>query len=158
MNKKLLATETLVRALANDEPIDNIIDDISSRLGQTNGSVHSLNLERLSYITLKDGERDVLRIFGPNMFRPTHTESDDKVRNLLGSFLCDMQVHNSRDLEITAKPGFFFLNIRTGFYTQWEIRLESKDTVIGVISEIGNFYDRNTSIEIDLPRFNSVMN
>lgn len=146
MSNQIFAAETLARTLACDESVDCVVDDISSRLGQ-NGNSHNLKLERLSYITIKRGEKVILRVFGPDIFNLPPTEICHLVKELLDNFLYNIQFHDNRDLEISAKPGFSFKNISTGFETVWEIRVE--DIVFGKIYERGSFYDRTTNIEID---------
>ncbi len=141
-----LAIVALAKTLTSDKSIDNVVDDIAPRLGR-NGDIYNLKLERLSYITVKSGENIELRIFGPQMFILPPTKPNYLVKKLLDTFLSDIQVHNHRDIEITAKPGVSFKNVSTGFETVWEIKVGN--TVIGKIREIGNFYDRNTNIEID---------
>lgn len=147
MDNQILAAETLGRTLACGEPTDCVVDNISSRLGQ-NGDIHNLKLKSLSYITIKEGEKVIQRVFGPNIFNLPPTEICHIIKVMLDTFLYNIQFHENRDLEISAKSGFSFENISMGFETVWEIKAES--IVIGRIYERGSFYDRTTDIEIDV--------
>ena len=148
---KNLARESLLRVLYG-EPWEEIVDDITSRLGEEK-NLNCLELPGFARIEIKRDGKLIEVFHRTDFFYNPPTKEVFAVREVLN--MTGLELISREDFisnpKVTLKTGesTLLIQVEQGFWSTWIIIWEG--IPYGAIKISGNFWDRSTDLVIDIP-------